>query len=98
MPTTNRRDFLKAAAAAGITYTTTSSLLAQNIPTGERVVIGVIGSGSRGTQHAVGFAGLPGVHVKYVCDVDEAHANSAAKATEKKAAANDNTPAPIPVR
>src|SRR5258706_664724 len=57
-----------------------------------------MGAGSRGTQVAGTFASLPNVFVKYVCDVDEAHAASCAKAIGNKAAANKNTPPPTPIR
>src|SRR4051794_16010731 len=96
MPT-NRRDFLKVATAAAFTCAA-SPAFAQNIPTGERINMAVIGTGSRGMQHGVGFAALPGVFVKYVCDVDDSHSAAALKSVEPKAAANDNTPAPKAIR
>jgi len=43
----------------------------------ETVVLGVMGTGGRGKDHARGFAALPGVEVAYVCDVDERRAAEA---------------------
>ncbi|MDB5320852.1 MAG: dehydrogenase, partial [Phycisphaerales bacterium] len=101
MSTTNRRDFLKSAAAASATLAAAPSLRAQNAPpapTGDRIVLALMGAGSRGTQVAGTFASLPNVFVKYVCDVDDAHAAACAKAIGNKAATNHDTPAPTPIR
>jgi len=100
MSMTNRRDFLKiTSATAAASIAASSSLFAQDAPpAGEKFVIGLMGAGSRGTQVAGTFASLPNVFVKYVCDVDAGHAAACAKAIGKKAAANDNTPAPTPIR
>src|SRR5690625_6363672 len=37
----------------------------------EKVIIGVMGTNSRGAALAEGFAALPGTEVAYICDVDE---------------------------
>lgn len=89
---TNRREFLAAMGIAGAT-------LAAMSPKGARppssqpatapkiahpLVIGIIGTGSRGTALAAGFAALPGAVVKYVCDVDSTHARRAAEAVARK--------------
>ncbi len=50
-----------------------------------KLVLGVMGCGDRGTSHAVNFAKLPDVEVAYVCDVDKARAEKAAKAVQSKA-------------
>jgi predicted dehydrogenase len=96
----NRRDFLKTAAAASAALAASNSLFAQNapIPTGDRIVLALMGAGGRGTQVSGTFASLPNVFVKYVCDVDDAHAAACAKAIGVKAAANHNMPAPTPIR
>src|SRR3954471_15278880 len=101
MPAIKRRDFLRSASASAAALAITNTLRAQAaapLPTGDRIIIGLMGAGGRGTQIAGTFASLPNVFVKYVCDVDEAHATACAKAIEKKAAANHNMPAPTPVR
>jgi predicted dehydrogenase len=98
MNSTNRRQFLRVASAAAAACAASPMLFAQNVPTGERITMAVIGTGSRGMQHGTGFAALPGVYVKYVCDVDDGHSLAAVKAVGAKAAANDNTPAPQAVR
>src|SRR5258706_7937874 len=96
----NRRAFLKSTSATAAALAVANTLRAQSAPTptGDRIVLALMGAGSRGTQVAGTFASLPNVFVKYVCDVDEAHAASCAKAIGNKAAANNNTSAPIPIR
>src|SRR5688500_7534662 len=97
MGASNRRDFLKAAAAGVAAAGAISPVVfGQDQPTGERVVVGVMGLG-RGSAIASGLASLPNVVVKYVCDVDEKVANSAVKTVGAKAAANKNSPAPTPI-
>jgi predicted dehydrogenase len=101
MPKSNRRDFLKSATATAATLAATNTLFAQPAPPaspGERIIVAVMGTGSRGTQLATTLASLPNVFVKYVCDVDDAAAGAAAKVIAKKAEANNNTPAPTPIR
>jgi predicted dehydrogenase len=102
MPHADRRDFLKSAAAltaAGAAAAISPVVFGQDQPTGERVVVGMMGTAGRGTAVAGTFAGLPNVVVKYVADVDEAHAAAAAKSVGAKArAANENTPPPTPVK
>src|SRR5215213_7658136 len=79
MGVSDRREFLKAAAGVAAVSAISPVVFGQDQPTGERVVVGVMGTGGRGVQLASGFAALPNVVVKYVCDVDESHANAAAK-------------------
>src|SRR5688572_15706865 len=79
----HRRRFLEtsvAGSAAAALALSTRGLLAADSPN-ERVVVGVMGL-SRGLAHAKGFASLPGVEVKYVCDVDKNRALAAAKSVE----------------
>ena len=81
-----RRRFLGMAAAAGF-----SAQLAQpharagGVAANETIVVGIMGTGGRGTSHAATFAALPGVEVAYVCDVDQRRADEAAKAVDKAA-------------
>jgi predicted dehydrogenase len=44
----------------------------------ETFIVGVMGMGGRGSQHAGSFAALPGVEVAYVCDVDQRRSGKAA--------------------
>ena len=79
----HRRRFLETSAAGGAAAAlafSSKALLAADAPN-ERVVVGVMGL-SRGMAHAQGFAKLPGVEVKYVCDVDKNRAAQAARSVE----------------
>jgi predicted dehydrogenase len=67
---TNRRDFLKQSALAGVGVLTVPNLFAFKGSPNEKVVIGTMGSNSRGFFLAKMYAQLPNVEVGYVCDVD----------------------------
>src|SRR5271163_2296334 len=86
----NRRDFLGASATAGLALGL-SALPARAAVKGanERILVGVMGTGGRGTSLAQLFEGLPGCQVAYVCDVDQKNMETAAAAVAKK---NGNTP------
>jgi predicted dehydrogenase len=86
----NRRTFidhssrLGAAAALGLSLAAHSTAAQEESSpgasaeaTGTTVTIGVMGL-SRGSQLATGFAALPGVRVKYLCDVDNQRAEACA--------------------
>jgi predicted dehydrogenase len=97
----DRRRFLGAAAAGGFAAARASlganarargAAAAAGPGPSETVVVGVMGMGGRGTSHATGFAGLPGVEVAYVCDVDERRAGMAADATAKVASGKGGRP------
>jgi len=75
----DRREFL--GAAAGVTLGTTA--LASRA--GNKIVMGVMGTGGRGTGLAQAFARLQDVEIAYVCDADRNRAENAAKAVEKVA-------------
>jgi predicted dehydrogenase len=103
----NRRDFLKNVGWAGASLAaihTVSSPAAEVAakPQAKAVapplqkiakplMIGLIGAGARGTQVGSGFASLPGAVIKYVCDVDSAHALAAAKAIAQRQGAEPQT-------
>lgn len=82
----NRRLFLGTAAATGLAYGLAHRTLraAADSPN-EQIVVGVMGTGGRGTTHSVNFSKFSGVQVAYVCDVDEQRAGQAAGAVEKAA-------------
>ena len=77
----NRRDFLKKAGAAGIglsltTYLTSTARAAASVSRrqlgpNDTIRVAVIGTNNRGLTHIEALAGLPGVEVVNICDVDE---------------------------
>src|SRR4051794_39861447 len=79
----DRRRFLGVAAATGISAARMASAKGSGFAPGETIVVGVMGMGGRGKDHARGFAALPGVEVAYVCDVDHRRAGEAAKVVEQ---------------
>ncbi len=77
---TSRRQFLKAAgAAAAAPYVVTTTALGADgrPPASERIVMGAIGTGGRGTGNMHGFAGRPEVQMVAVCDPVPAHRDRA---------------------
>lgn len=69
-----RREFLKKMSAlglgVGIAGTGAPRVFAGGSPN-EKIIIGVMGTNSRGAALARGFSSLPGTEVAYICDVDE---------------------------
>lgn len=94
MSTLNRREVLSAAIAGAATWSAIHLSRAQ-VASGEKLIFGVMGMGGRGTAHAVALAGLPNVHVKYVCDVDETRAASSAKTVASKLKEGAAPPQPL---
>jgi len=84
-PSINRRRFLHQAAAFGAALAATprlrSSLAGEAPP--QVINLGVMGLG-RGAGLASGLAALPGAHVSYICDTDDARLRSAQAALSKK--------------
>ena len=80
IPALNRRDFLAAAAATGVTLAATSPSRSQERAANNELVVGVMGMGGRGTTLAQGFERIDGVRVAYVCDVDSQRVERAAEA------------------
>ena len=76
----NRRTFLGAAAATGIGL---SVARADEPAASDKLVVGIMGTGGRGTDLAKTFAKQPGVTVGYLCDVDSSRVAKAAKAVEE---------------
>lgn len=66
----NRRDFIKQSTLATAGVLTSSSLFAYHGKPNDKVVIGVMGTNSRGLFLAKTFANLPNVEIGYICDTD----------------------------
>src|SRR5436309_10070300 len=79
----NRRHFLASAAAAGTLAAT--GLAGPPAEQAAELVVGVMGTGGRGTGLATTFARQPGVTVAYVCDVDQERVRRAAEAVGRVA-------------
>jgi predicted dehydrogenase len=90
MTNPTRRTFLASAAVAA------SFANPARAVEGTRVKVAVMGTGGRGTELGRLYAGLPGVQVTHVCDVDEGRVKAAAAAVETVAKKSDH-PAPTPV-
>ena len=69
MATTRRNFVAKAALGAGVAAAV-QSRAAQAAPS-DAINIGVVGIRGRGRDHYRAFAGLPGVRVTHLCDIDE---------------------------
>ena len=76
----NRRTFLGASAAASVGLMASADA---NAAPNDRLVVGVMGTGGRGSQLAQLFQRQPNVEVAYVCDVDAARAKNAAGLVQK---------------
>jgi predicted dehydrogenase len=77
----NRRDFLAASAATGVTLGLATQGPAQDASS--KIVVGIVGTGGRGTGLAQTFQQQPGVEVTYACDVDQRNAERAAGVVQK---------------
>ncbi len=82
MPRSNRRTFLRdAGATAAIVSVASSGKAATTRNANERITVGVIGCGGRGTQLGKIFEAQTDATVSYVCDPDRNRAESAKSAT-----------------
>src|SRR5437588_12663661 len=80
----DRRRFLEVAASTSLAFGVSAQAdTAAATATNARLVVGIMGTGSRGTEHARTFAQQPGVEVAYVCDVDRGRAEHAAGEVDK---------------
>ena len=81
MPTLNRRQFLKQSmgAAAALTVLSGPRVFGAN----ERIIVGIMGTGGRGTSLVEKFAARQDVAIAYVCDPDTRRAKAAAGLVEK---------------
>ncbi len=88
----NRRDFMKRTAAAGVGLGLANGLnaLAQGTAPrrqsgpNDKISIAVIGTNGRGLAHIECLAGLPGVEIAYICDVDDRAIAKGIKETAKR--------------
>ncbi len=82
----DRRDFMAAAGATGVVASlagTDASFAAAVQNANQRLNVGVMGTGGRGTYLATAFQQQPNVDVTFVCDVDQARVERAAGAVAK---------------
>jgi predicted dehydrogenase len=78
----NRRHFLGAASLAGVAALA-DPIAAQDAGANNRLVVGVMGTGGRGTGLATTFQRQPNVQVAYVCDPDRTRMERAADLVRK---------------
>lgn len=79
-----RRDFIKQAAASSMglgLMTAGSPTILYNGSANEKIVVAIMGTNSRGSALAQGFAKLKGAEVAYICDVDDEALEKGIKAT-----------------
>ena len=68
----SRREFLKRTAAGVVAGTALPTILPKRVfGANDRVNLAVIGIRGQGSGHLRGFAKIPDVHIKTICDVDE---------------------------
>jgi predicted dehydrogenase len=80
-----RRDFVETAGiSAGAAAVLGAPALARSGSPNEKVLLGLIGAGSRGNQLLDSFLPIPEVEVVAVCDVDDHHAGETAERIAKK--------------
>lgn len=78
----DRRHFLGTALASSVALGVSA---ADKESPNDHLVVGIMGTGGRGTGLATSFAKMPNVTVAYTCDVDKNRAAGAAAAVEKVA-------------
>ncbi|MEP7278018.1 MAG: Gfo/Idh/MocA family oxidoreductase [Bacteroidota bacterium] len=68
-----RRNFIKTGtlAAAGAGLSLNFPLFGRNISPNEKVVIGVMGTNSRGLEHIKSYTKIPNVEIAWICDVED---------------------------
>jgi predicted dehydrogenase len=76
----DRRQFVGAAAATGLSLSALNRVHTDEPSANDRLIVGVMGTGGRGTELAKTFARQPGVSIAYTCDVDKKRALAAAGA------------------
>ena len=86
----NRREFLEYSGKMALAAGAASTLAIDALGANDRIVVGLMGAGGRGTQLAEWFAARPDVEVAYVADPDKSRAETCANRVGKVAR---NTPA-----
>ncbi len=81
--TRTRRHFLKRTGSLAAGAVAAYVAAARAAGASERISLGVIGPGGMGTSLMKSFAAMKDVQVTYVCDIDQAHLDSAIKAVEQ---------------
>jgi len=81
MKRTNRREFIKSSVGAAATLTMLSKR--KSFAANDKVILGVMGLGGRGTYLAERFAGRPDAEVAYLCDADTRRFARARNAVEE---------------
>jgi predicted dehydrogenase len=88
----SRREFLKRTAAAVAAAAATEAATSRAAKSAnDKLVVGLVGCGGRGTHDADLFRKTPNVELKYVCDVDEGrrHATAQKLGVDSKNAVSD---------
>lgn len=85
-----RRDFLKSAIGTGAALKAVSPR--RSVSASDKVILGIMGVGGRGTQLAGWFAQMPDVEVAYLCDVNERRFG---RAVERVETAQGREPKPV---
>jgi len=79
----DRRRFLQRASIGGAALGVATKTWAADEPPGEKIVVGVMGTGGRGTALASQFQRQPNVEVQYVCGVEKNRLAAAVKTVSK---------------
>lgn len=80
----NRREFIRQSALAGAGMFLAPAVFSRAISENEKVVIGMVGTNSRGHYLATMLAQLPDVEIGYICDVDANVLSKTTSAIEKQ--------------
>ncbi|MCH7727146.1 MAG: hypothetical protein IH991_11795 [Planctomycetes bacterium] len=83
MSRTDRRRFLMSSATGIAAAATVASVRTAHAAPSDKVRLGLIGCGGRGSGLGRTFAGLANVEVAYVCDVDTRAVAKAVASTKK---------------
>jgi len=80
---TDRRGFLRRAVGIGIGLPAVSILPTAVLGANDKIVLGLIGAGGRGSLLIEGMTRAAGVETKYVCEVDQTRGHGAMRNLEK---------------